>query len=59
MALVLTIFGLVGLVIFVVFALLWLLQPTVPRRASNGSIAVIGLVIWAIATIIATLIALF
>lgn len=58
MALVLSVFALIGLIIFVVFGLLWLLAAPA-RRPSNGSIALIGLIIWAVATIIVTFMALF
>jgi hypothetical protein len=58
MALVLSVVGLIGLIIFVVFGLLWILAAPA-RRPNNGTIALVGLIIWAIATIIVTLIALF
>lgn len=59
MELVLLIVALIGLVVFVVFGLLWLLSPSAPRHVSNGTIAVVGLIIWALASIVMTFNAIF
>jgi hypothetical protein len=59
MELVLLIVALIGLVVFVVFGLLWLLAPSIPRRSNNGTIAVVGLIIWALASIVMTFNAIF
>lgn len=53
----LSIVAIVGLIIFVVGAILWI--ATRPSNARYPLIMVIGLLVWAIAAIISSLIALF
>jgi hypothetical protein len=50
MALFLAVLALIGLLIFLVFGILWLVSP--PRRALWAQVALIGLLIWAVASII-------
>jgi hypothetical protein len=56
MTLVLTIIALLGLILFVVGGLLWLFS--VPRRATATTLGLAGLLVWAVATIILTIMAL-
>lgn len=50
MGTVLAIFALVGLVMFVLFTILWMTNPA--RRVTWQTVAIIGLLIWAVVTII-------
>jgi hypothetical protein len=54
---VLTVFAVVGLIIFIVGAILFLLAR--PSRPVNAIIMVVGGLVWALATVIAALINLF
>jgi len=56
MTLVLTIIALLGLILFVVGGLLWLFS--VPRRPTAVTLGLAGLLVWAVATIILTIMAL-
>ena len=56
MVLALQILGLIGLAIFIIFSIVWLV--TTPRRGQTAVIALIGALIWAIATVTLTLMAL-
>lgn len=56
MILAMQILGLIGLAIFIIAGIVWLV--TTPRRPQVAVIALIGALIWAIATVIITLIAL-
>jgi hypothetical protein len=58
MELFLAIVALIGLILFVIASIFWFVGPT-PRRTNSWALAVIGLVIWAVATIILGLMALF
>jgi hypothetical protein len=58
MGTVLAVAGLIGLVMFIVFAILWLMTSA-PQRVNHWNIAVIGLLIWAVATVIGLLLSLF
>jgi len=54
---VLSVIALIGLIVFVAFALYWFFAPA--RRTNAWPVALVGLVIWAIAEIILLLIGLF
>ena len=56
MTLVLTIIALLGLILFVVGGLIWFFS--VPRRATAVTLGLAGLLVWAVATIILTIMAL-
>ena len=56
MTLVLTIIALLGLILFVVGGAIWLFST--PRRATAVTLGLAGLLVWAVATIILTIIAL-
>lgn len=57
MALVLSVFALVGLLIFIIFGVLWIVTPA--RRANFGLIALIGLLIWAVASVVSLIDTIF
>lgn len=46
-----TIIALLGLIVFVIFAVFALVGPT-PRRAQYGMLWLVGLIIWAVASIV-------
>jgi hypothetical protein len=56
MTLVLTIIALLGLILFVVGGIIWL--ASVPRRPLAVQLGLIGLLVWAVATIILMIMAL-
>jgi len=48
--------GTVGLLIFILFGLAWFFMP--PRRSQSATVALVGLIIWAIASVVLTLMSL-